>query len=232
MGDRAWRRAHMRQQHNDQIGTKNKSLGKVILWSLAGIGVLAVIVYGLMIASKPSVSGAASVKEGMTAPAFSLPSTTGGTISLADYKGKKNVLLYFHEGITCDPCWQQIPAVEQHLKDLDALNVAYLNITVDPLDAIKKRAEPYHITTPILADTTSQISKAYDVERFSMAMPAPSGGTRPGHTFILVGIDGKIKWRKDYWDGFGMMNVPDGKMFVDPSEIVSNVKTALTSNGG
>ena len=44
---------------------------------------------------------------GATAPAFTLASNTGREISLADYRGK-SVLLYFQEGLTCQPCWDQI----------------------------------------------------------------------------------------------------------------------------
>jgi len=37
-----------------------------------------------------------ALKVGDTAPNFTLPSTTGKEISLADYKGKKSVLLAFY----------------------------------------------------------------------------------------------------------------------------------------
>jgi len=35
---------------------------------------------------------------GQTAPDFSLPDASGNTISLGDFKGKKNVLLVFYPG--------------------------------------------------------------------------------------------------------------------------------------
>jgi peroxiredoxin len=37
------------------------------------------------------------VKEGALAPAVRLPSTTGDTVDLAAFRGKRNVLLYFYE---------------------------------------------------------------------------------------------------------------------------------------
>jgi hypothetical protein len=37
----------------------------------------------------------AALAVGAPAPLFSLPSANGGTVSLADYQGKKPVLLYF-----------------------------------------------------------------------------------------------------------------------------------------
>jgi len=38
----------------------------------------------------------AGLAVGDTAPAFTLPTSTGGAVSLADYKDQQPVLLYFH----------------------------------------------------------------------------------------------------------------------------------------
>ena len=48
------------------------------------------------------------------------------------------------------------------------------------------------------------------------------GTGEPGHTFILVGADGKIAWIQDY-------GAPEnrGAMYVDPLEISANVKAEL-----
>ena len=46
-----------------------------------------------MTASSPAPQVTAA--EGDRAPAFSLPSTSGEAVALADFAGKKNVLLFF-----------------------------------------------------------------------------------------------------------------------------------------
>ena len=50
-----------------------------------------------------------NVTEGMPAPDFTLPSTSGETISLSDFKGKQAVVLYFYPkdstpGCTVEAC--------------------------------------------------------------------------------------------------------------------------------
>lgn len=195
-----------------------------------GIVTAVVIVGVIVLFSAQNLSGQvspANAKVGDPAPEFALPSQLGGTVSLADFKGKKNVLLYFHEGITCDPCWEQIPELEKNLKDFEDMNVTLVSVTVDQVEDIKKRSEPYDIKTPVLYADAKEIDEKYGLARYSMAMNAPGGGIRPGHTFVLVDTNGVITWRKDYWDGYGMMNVPNGKMFVKAQEIIDEIKSAM-----
>ncbi len=45
---------------------------------------------------------AQTVKVGDKAPAFSLPSSTGKPVALADYLGKSNVVLFFYIGAFTD----------------------------------------------------------------------------------------------------------------------------------
>jgi peroxiredoxin Q/BCP len=39
---------------------------------------------------------APAVQEGQPAPDFTLPSTTGELVSLSQYRGKKNIVLFFY----------------------------------------------------------------------------------------------------------------------------------------
>ena len=68
---------------------------KMFIW--AGVLVLLLIVVpALLIQRSQSVSAASRLKEGDRAPEFSLPDQNGHTVRLADYLGKKNVVLAFY----------------------------------------------------------------------------------------------------------------------------------------
>jgi thioredoxin-dependent peroxiredoxin len=56
------------------------------------VAALALIVVSIVAGSVPAVA----VEVGQPAPDFKLPSTTGGDISLGDFRGKKWVLLEFY----------------------------------------------------------------------------------------------------------------------------------------
>lgn len=157
------------------------------------------------------------------APSFTLPATTGNNISLSDYKGKKNVLLYFQEGIMCAPCWKQLEDIQKEYGKFDSLDVEVLTITVDPLNALIKESQKRGITLPVLDDGDDlSVSKEYDVLDQSM-----HPGSRPGHSFILIGKDGDIIWRKDYYpagQNMGGMNMNmGGRMYVPVEELLTEI---------
>lgn len=186
----------------------------------AVIGVFALIANGSK-KNEQIVSNAP--RENTVAPDFSLPSTDGSTVTLSDYTGKKNVLIYFHEGLTCDPCMQQMPELDKYQAEFDKLDVQLLHVALDPVDDLRASSARYNLMNPVLSYQDADTEDDYVLLPYSMGM-----GRRAGHTFVLVGTDGLIKWRKDYWPSVGM-SVPGGKMFLEGSEIVTETEKALNS---
>lgn len=132
---------------------------------------------------------------GKDALPLNLPSTSGGTFDLASYKGQGAVLLYFQEGLTCQPCWDQLKVIQADAAKFQAMGiVAIVSITTDPVDLIGRKVQDEGITLPVLSDSGARASSAWHTNRYQMM----GMGERNGHTFILVGTDGKIRWRADY----------------------------------
>lgn len=130
---------------------------------------------------------------GQQAPPIQLPSTAGATFDLAAERGK-SVLLYFQEGIGCQPCWDQIRDLEKQMADVRAMGVDELvSIAGNPLPQLRQKAADEQITTPVLADPDLSLGSSYGANHFGMM-----GTSAYGHTFILVGKDGTIRWRADY----------------------------------
>jgi peroxiredoxin len=76
--------------------------------------------------------------------------------------------------------------------DFQSLNVALVSIAIDPVADLSQAVSEFGITTPLLSDQGRTVSESYGVLRWAM----PNG--EPGHTFVLVGKDGKVKWVRDY----------------------------------
>jgi peroxiredoxin len=77
------------------------------------LAAIAVVTWMLLAARSPRFGEA----SGAEAPAFTLPSTAGGSVSLADFRGE-DVLLYFSEGVGCDTCFYQMSDLEQNASTL------------------------------------------------------------------------------------------------------------------
>lgn len=177
------------------------------------------------VANRPQPSGATSPSDyqvgtpgpGAKAPNLALPSTRGGTVDLADYKGK-TVLLYFHEGLGCQPCWDQIRDLEKSPADLKAAGVdQFVAITTGPVDLIAQKVKDDRLTAINLADPALVVSRAYQANKYGMM-----GDDRDGHTFVLVGPDGTITWRADYG------GAPNYTMFVPVPQLLTDLRAGVT----
>ncbi len=154
---------------------------------------------------------------GQPAPGVKLPATTGGTFDLASYQGKKPVLLYFQEGLTCQPCWDQIAAIQKDEAKFHALGIGpIVSITTDPLGDITQKAKDEGLSIPVLSDQGGQISDSYSARDYGMM-----GHDRDGHSFVVVGKDGKILWRADYG------GAPKYTMFVPDDVLLAQLKAGI-----
>lgn len=157
-------------------------------WAI-GIGLVLIgIVVAMLLASRSPSFGEG---VGTQAPSFTLPTTTGGSVSLSDFRGK-DVLLYFSEGVGCDTCFYQMRDLEKNDSALSAKGLTVLPIVVNPADPVRSELDRFGLTTPFLIDADESVSGSYGVIGTGMHE------NLPGHSFILVDGTGKIAWRGDY----------------------------------
>jgi peroxiredoxin Q/BCP len=155
---------------------------------------------------------------GAMAPDFALPNVTGHptgapSARLADYRGK-TVLLYFHEGLGCQPCWNQIRDLQNRPDLLKSLGVdQLLTITTGPADLVAEKMADDKLTVPALVDPDLTVSRSYQANQYGMM-----GTDRDGHTFVLVGPDGHIQWRADYG------GMPNYTMYVTPDQLAADLR--------
>lgn len=150
------------------------------------------------------------------APTFALPATDGTTFDLAATRGK-TVLLFFQEGLGCEPCWTQIKDIERQWGQFHGSGIdQFVTITTNPLDALKQKVTDEGIKTPVLADERFTVSLAYHANEYGMM-----GNSADGHSFVLVGPDGTITWRADYG------GPPDYTMYVPVANLIADMKEGL-----
>ncbi len=129
----------------------------------------------------------------------------------------QTTMLYFQEGLGCQPCWDQLTDIQANLDAYRALGITrVLSITTDPLDAIRQKVADERITIPVASDPDLAVSRAYQANQYGMM-----GTSRDGHSFIVVGPDGMIRWRADYG------GAPDYTMYVPSSSLLADLRAGL-----
>jgi peroxiredoxin len=101
-----------------------------------------------------------AIQKGQTAPDFSLFNTEKNKVSLADYKGKNLVILFFPLAFT-GVCTTELCSVRDNLNVYTSLNADVVGISVDSLFSLGKFKEEQQYNFPLLSDFNKETSQAY-----------------------------------------------------------------------
>jgi peroxiredoxin Q/BCP len=126
---------------------------------------------------------APELKVGDQAPDFSLPASDGKTYKLADFKGKKAVVVAWFPKAFTSGCTIECKSLAANGDKIRKFNVAYFMASVDPVEDNKGFAEKEKADFPLLSDPSKETAKAYGVLN--------QGGLARRWTFY-IGKDGKI----------------------------------------
>ena len=105
----------------------------------------------------------------------------------------------------------------QNDKGFQGLGIELLSISPDSVSAWLQNAADMKIHLPVLSDSDNVVANRYGVMRWRH-------GNEPGHTFVLVGSDGRVKWVRDY-------GAPEhgGLMYVAPSDLTKQIASHLSA---
>lgn len=157
---------------------------------------------------------------GQPAPPITPPATRGGTFELASKHGT-TVLLFFQEGLTCQPCWDQLKDIERQAGRFRALGIdEIVSVTTNPLEALRQKVGDEGISSPVLSDANARVSSLYGANHYGMM-----GTGRDGHSFVVVGPDGRIRWRADYG------GPPNYTMYLPVDSLVADLRKGLRAGG-
>ena len=101
-----------------------------------------------------------ALEVGDPAPQFSLPASTGDTISLKDLEGKK-VVLYFYPKDDTPGCTKEACSFRDADSELQSAGVVVLGVSADNLQSHEKFVNKYNLSFPLLADEDKTVATAY-----------------------------------------------------------------------
>jgi len=127
------------------------------------------------------------IAAGEPAPDFKLRNQDGEDVSLADFRGKK-VLLVFYPFDFSSVCSDQLSVYQEVKPEIEAKGVEMLGVSVDSPYAHKAFQEKLGIDTTLLADfePKGEVARAYGsyVDGVGMA----------NRTLVLIDEEGTVEW--------------------------------------
>jgi peroxiredoxin len=133
-----------------------------------------------------------AIAVGQAAPDFALKDQSMKEVKLADFKGKKNVVLVFYPLDWSPTCTNEHACFVNEMKQFETLDAQVLGVSVDSAWSHKAYAEKMGIKYPLLADFQPRGAMA---EKYGVFL-ADKGIT--GRAIAIVNKAGNIAWLKNY----------------------------------
>ena len=151
------------------------------------------------------------IAVGQPAPDFALKDQSQKEVKLADFLGKRNIVLIFYPLDFSPVCTNEHACFVNDLKQFESLDAQVLGLSVDSAWAHKAFAEKMGIKYPLLADFHPRGAVA---ERFGVYL-ADKGIT--GRAIAIIDKAGKIVFAQLYELG----EAPDGRDVMEVLEKLS-----------
>lgn len=134
--------------------------------------------------------------EGMQAPDFSLRNEKGDLVSLADFSGKKYVVLYFYPKDATPGCTTQACDFRDTHEDFSNMNAVILGVSPDSEASHTKFIEKQGLPFSLLVDENQAVSEKYGVWKLKKMFGREYMGIERS-TFLIDPTGTVVKeWRK------------------------------------
>jgi peroxiredoxin (alkyl hydroperoxide reductase subunit C) len=107
------------------------------------------------------------VRVGKAAPDFTAKTADGKRIHLADFKGKKNLVLVFYQGSFCSVCGAQLANIQSHLSDFKNQDAEVIAISADDEAHAMQSVGEHGLTFNVVPDPDKKIIQKYGIANVS-----------------------------------------------------------------
>lgn len=125
------------------------------------------------------------LKDGDSAPDFTLPSTTGEMVHLYEVLALSPVVLFFYLKAFTPLCIAEACRFREKLTEFRKYDALVYGVSSDSIRNAKRFASQNHLSFPLLSDGDGSVRSLYGVPK--------AFGLLPGRSTYVIGKDKKIK---------------------------------------
>ena len=126
-----------------------------------------------------------TVKVGDKAPDFTLLSQMGDNVTLSEFLGKKNIVLYFYPKDETLGCTREACTFRDSYEELASLGAEVLGVSGQSVTSHKSFASHYGLPFILLSDEDNKVRKLYGVPS--------SMGLIPGRVTYIIDKQGVVR---------------------------------------
>ena len=102
-----------------------------------------------------------TLRVGEKAPEFDVVSSSGKSLKLRDFAGKKNVVLYFYPGDFTPICTKETCGFRDMMGELESADTEVIGVSVDSNESHEKFAAEYKVPFALVSDADRKLAKSY-----------------------------------------------------------------------
>jgi peroxiredoxin len=145
------------------------------------------------------------IAVGERAPLFSLPNHEGTKVNLADFRGRK-VLLVFYPLDFSPVCSDQLSIYQEVLSEIEERGVTLIGVSVDSSWAHRAFRDKLGITMPLLSDFEP---KGEALRAYGAYLDGAGHGNR---SLVLIDEEGIVRW---VYESPSPLEIPGANLIFD-----------------
>lgn len=114
-----------------------------------------------MVSTAQKLASVAQLDEGDIAPNFELPMDGDTVANLSEFKGKKNVVLYFYPKDDTPGCTQEAKDFRDLKAQFDKSDTVIIGLSKDDIKSHEKFKEKYSLPFGLASDAKGDVCEAY-----------------------------------------------------------------------
>jgi peroxiredoxin Q/BCP len=131
------------------------------------------------------VADGKSLKVGELAPDFALPSSTGGTVRLSDFKGRAEVVVYFYPKDDSPACSTEACSFRDSYEAFRDAGAEVIGISADSEESHRGFSERLRLPFRLLSDRDGSVRALFGVPK--------TLGLIPGRVTYLIDREGIVR---------------------------------------